>query len=332
MKQQRTVRSPAARSSHIVVRGRGPLRRFGHALSDAVPAALRRWFAGPRNVLRVSARASRVERRANRWRPTDVIAAPDLVLERRLTLPAAARSDLKPAIELLIKSQTPFQPADLVIGVEAQAGAAEGATAYNVLLLPRANLAKAMRQHGLRRTGTVTIDAAPGQRPLDLAPAFDPRQRWRALIWLLPAVLALAAGWASLVVEASRAAAVTADLSVRLDAELSALRATTGERDALAAASADADLVRRTIRAAVSVAGTLAAVRAALSDTTEIVKVEFRDGAFRLSTRSDNALGMTKALAESFADWSVTNDGAITRDPQTGWENAIVALSPKDAQ
>jgi hypothetical protein len=308
--------------SSMVIVDRGILAIAGELFRTAFPNAVRGWFLGPRNLLSLSATDTEFRRPRRRFRPTDVVVAEDMILRKVLTIPVKARSDLRAAIELLLRSQTPFETREILVGAQARRKE-EGLETFDVLIVPRLAVADALRRHRVRRIGRIGLDHPRGQA-IDLTPALSPMRRWTRLLWLLPLAIGFAAFYTSLAVQAEANALRSAEVETLLGRGLAALKSASVELDGLKSQSARSELVLDSLRSTPSTVATLSTVRSVLDPNTEVVRIELREGVYRLAVKAVDALREAKRLAEAMPGWSIALDGAITNDPVTGLESAMI--------
>ncbi len=298
-------------------------------LAALIPGQWREAIAGPVNQLKISPSGFAFEQPRRRLRPTDVLVSSSLVLAKRLIVPVGARKDLPHAIDLLIRSQTPFEARELLCHATADGPVADGALTHTIHLVPRLPIEEALESAGVPRIGVRRIAMEDGPTgAVEFVAAFRPIQRWLRLLWVIPPVMVVVALCSWTIVESGTRAQQVAILDGLIAQELSQLRAASDELDALRTQAADGAVVTQAIANSVSSYRLLADIRAAIAPSVEITKVEFRENAMRLLVKADNALLLARELGDALQDRRVTTDGAITVGG-SGAEAATIVVSER---
>lgn len=260
-------------------------------------------------------------------RRTRLLLGPELVLKKRLQLPFAAKGDLGPAVRLMVETETPFSPDEVLVHAERlqQAGNSEEA-AYLIRIVPRAAMFAATRAQGLRPADIVAIvDKDAPDRTDFWRSAFPGRSAWRWSV-ALPFLVAAAALTVMVVDELGT-----------LERQRSELGAATTDRLAQLSAAADRlEEYRQQITGGAEVSEALASsssaynllgeLRSALEPDTEVLRIEFAGRALSVSIRSADALATARHVATKL---SAQIDGAITADPGTGLEVATLKVAQR---
>lgn len=304
----------------IVVRRRSLVDDVLRWLSPGVLGQFAQWWRGPVASADIGA-GGLGEVTGARWlRPVDLKVAPEAMLTMRLAIPTAARHELPHAVALAIRQDTPFEPHELLVqAVEIERGA--GSESYLVHAVPKRLVDDAVRRVGHIRLGRIHV----GEGAPDLGGAMFPWRRARPWLALLPLTVMFgvaATGAHGLLADQDQKAAL---LEAQVATALAELRQLSGELDTIETETALANQIAAGIAATPAAFLMLERARGALPPATEVVQVELRAGELRLSLRSGDALADMARFTE--AGWSATIDGAITADPPSGREIAVLRLS-----
>jgi len=316
--------------SAIVIRRRSAAERLGALVRGAIPERARRYFTGPVNRLVVEVGRSRVEQAAGRFRPVEVLVDPGIVLKRRLHLPPDGRGELRHAVELLVRSMTPFEPQELLIHAAADADQPGTVISYTLHMLPRDIVVRALNAARLRASAVRSIRIAPGidTDRIDFASALTPSRRWRRWLAVLPLAVFLVAG---LWVCSDRLGDLQTE-EMRLEDQQSQLLAhvklLTGRIDQSSSAAKNAQTAAAALASSQSAFLLLRDLRAAQPADIDLQRLDVRDDGARLTVRTPDALKDVKAFAAALADRTVSIEGTIAADPASGLETAVILIGP----
>lgn len=247
------------------------------------------------------------------------------VLRRQLTLPAAARADLRQVLGYEMDRQTPFRVADVHYDVREDAAAADGRVTVELVAAPRARIDPLLQRLAALGVAVDAVDVAAGDGRLgvNLLPPpqrprhAHPRRRLNRILALAAvALLLLVMGlWLG-----NRRAALDS-----MQAQVEALR---GEAQQVAA-------LRQRLADSVGAAGFLARRRAqspSLVDVLDDVTRRLPDGTWleRLTVDEDGRIGLqgqspqATSLLEQMKGSPLIGEpsfqGVIQTDPRTGKE------------
>jgi general secretion pathway protein L len=231
------------------------------------------------------------------------------VLEKTVTLPIAAQSELKQALLFEMDRETPFSPDELYWQYTiAAVDRLRGQLSVRLLLIPKARLARLLS--ALARTGIVPrwaeiADAPAGWPQLPLGSESEQSQR-RQQRFLWPAAIACAVlAVAAILTPFARQWIELA----KLDREIAAAEATAGQAERLRREiddlSRSADLVKRDLVKAGRPLEVLATLTRLLPDDTFLTEMQLRQRKLTVSGRSAGAARLIGLLA---------TDGTL-RDP-----------------
>lgn len=313
----------------IVIADRSFLSEIMRAARSALSPALIELFRGPVETILIEQTPTGKRRRSRK--PIDVVVSPDIVLRRRIVVPAKARKDVAHAIDLFIRTETPFAPGDVLVhALEEPVRPSDQQVGYTVRLLPRATLLAGLETHGLRLRQVVRI-GLHGMPEVDFADAMFPRRRLTRWLPAIPVLLALVGLGLLGLGELSQRQSQLAGLETEMGETLGRIRAITAEMDAARQQLSGTAAVRQQLAAAPSAFLTLEAIRQALPNHAEVLRVDLRGAEIRLAIRSPNALGDAQQLAGKGVDWSSSIEGPITADPTSNLEIATILLRPQPA-
>lgn len=300
-------------------------------LAGAVPRSWVEWTIGPTVPLHIDVGGSVLGRSRSRWRPVDVLVAPALVLTRRLAIPSEARRELRSAISLLVRSETPFRPDEVLSrAVDVDGVQDTGSLNFTVLLVPRLQVDNALRAHGIDRSRVRTIlPAAQEDADIDLAASYQrPWHRHRRWSWSLPVLIIVGAiaTWVHAEVDVRRRESLA--IEVLITEQISKLKAVAAELDELRGQSEKVSAAAEAIAASVPSLEILAAVRDAQQSTTEILRIELRDRNIRLLVKTADALGEARLMGKALPGRAVAVDGTITTDSELNVETATIVIAP----
>jgi hypothetical protein len=299
-------------------------------LLGGLPPGAVRWLAGPTNVVVVNQTGHCAEGTFRRWRPTRIVVAADLVMRKRLVVPRGNGKDLRHIAELFIRSETPFALGDLFARVLTSSDGASDNPRYDLLITPTwpvDHALKALRVSRRRVTGVFLADS--GQL-LRLGPRKRPMERAVGLVAttlpLMIVVGVLLQVWAA---ELAVRQTALGQLEAATREEMGSLRQQLAERDALESLSSRLDVLRKATSSGAPARWLITALRGALPEVTEVVRVELRDGSLRLHVNTPDALGLARVVGQALPGWSARIDGSITIDPQ-GAETATLLVVQED--
>lgn len=317
--------------STIVVRHRSVLSDLWTAAVDAVPRRWRAAVAGPLNRIRIASDGAGFEEPHKPFRPVEISIASAFVLSRRLVIPRAGRQDVRYAVELLIKSETPFSPDELLIDV-AFAGAMPdgGGLAYDIRLVPRTKVTDALQSLRIRpsRVRRIAIASEPPSSRVDFAAVLAPSRRWVKWLPTIPVVILVVAFVALAQFELALRQRQASDLEERVSEALTALRSATEEVELLRSSVGRGQTAEEAFASSLPAFLTLSEIRAKLPDATRLNKIEMRDRSVRLSIVTTNALEDAKGFGDQLKGWTATIEGAIAVDQGNGMESAVILLQP----
>jgi len=305
----------------VIIRRRSLVDDALRWLAAGVPDRLLRLWRGPAASGEIGA-SGLVDLAGTGWlRPVNLSVLPEAMLPMRLVIPTEGRHELRHAVALAIRQDTPFE-SDEVVAQAVEVERRAGSETYLVHAVPRRLIADAVRKIGHRRLGRIVAGPVGGP---DLAEAMLPWRkmlRWRALLPVVVILGVAAVGAHDLLAEQDgRAEALEGEVA----AALAELRQLSGELDVIEAKAAAGNQIAAAITAAPPAFVQLEGVRRALPPTSEVVQVELRTGELLLSLRSLDSLGDMARFVE--AGWSASIEGAITADPASGREIAMLRLS-----
>ncbi len=293
----------------------------------ALPAAVRRLIRGAVDTVALADTSD-----GRRYRPlqrVDVLVPADMVLRRRIVVPAKARKEIGHAVELFIRTETPFSPEDVLAHAREEAARpADQQVAYAVRLLPRATLRQALatRKLHVRQVDRVVLD---GVADVDFAPALFPARRFLRWLPAIPIVVILTAvAWHGLGDLSQRQSRI-AELEDRVAATLVRVKALTGDIEAARQQASGTLAVLKLLSDTPSAVATLEAIRRSLPAGTEVLRLDLRGSEVRLAVRSPNALADAQALSVAPAPWAGSIEGPITADPGSSLEMATILLRPR---
>ena len=304
----------------ITVRERSPLLDSLRWLLGGAPAWLVRLLSGDATTLTIPGTGQ-----ARRGRPVKVLVGPELILSRRLRLPLAGKADLKSAIRLLIETETPFRPNELIVHAERLPAPRETTQAvYEIRLVPRQNLLAELAARGIRPAQITGIaDRSTPDRTDFSRSAFPLRaaMRWAFVVPLLIVVacVALLLGEAT-----QRREANLAHLAAAESARLEELRRASDELDDRRQALMGTAEVVEALSASASVFNLMTLVRAALPADVQVLRLDYSDRALQVPIRAADALAIAQGLGGTM---SAKIDGAITIDPGSGLEQATIRIA-----
>jgi len=254
-------------------------------------------------------------------RPINLTVAAEAMLPIRLVIPTEGRQELRHAVALAIRQDTPFDPGEVVAqAVEVERGA--GSETYLIQAVPKRLIYEAVRKVGHRRLERIIAGNAGGP---DLAAAMFPWRRAMRWLPLLPmAVILIVAGVGGydVLMEQDRRAGA---LEVQVTAALAELRRLSVDLDLVEAKAVAGTQIAKAIAAAPSAFLLLEQARRLLPPSSEVLQAELREGELLLSLRTPDALGDLGRFSK--AGWTAAIDGAITADPASGREIAVLRLS-----
>ncbi|OEO31854.1 hypothetical protein VW23_014350 [Devosia insulae DS-56] len=311
----------------IVIADRSFVSGAMRSMRSALPPALRRLFRGPVSTLALAETPAARQRRSRRQ--VDIVVHADTVLRRRIVVPLKARKEIAHAIDLFIRTETPFAPGDVLVHAsEDPARPSDQQVSYTVRLLPNAALLQGLKAHKLRpgQVAGILLDGVP---EIDFAPALFPARRLLRWLPLVPVVLTLAALGLLGLSELSQRQLQIAALESEIASTLTRVRAVTAEMDTARQQVSGTGAVLKLLNETPSAFLTLEAVRRLLPNETEVLRIDMRGAETRLAIRSPNALADAQRLGDEAANWSSSIEGPITADPSSSLELATILLRPQ---
>lgn len=308
----------------IVIADRSFLSVAMRSARSALPPRLNDLFRGPVETVVIAEPPSDRRGRSRQW--VDVVVNADSVLRRRIVVPAKARQEIAHAIDLFIRTETPFAPADVLVHAsEDVVRPSDQQVGYTVRLLPKAELLRGLSQHKLRpgQVARILLDGVPD---IDFATALFPARRFSRWLPLVPVALTFAALGVLAMNELSGRQLQLAELETEIASTLLRIRTVTAEMDAARQQVSGIGAVLRLLNETPSAFLTLEAIRRLLPNETEVVRVDMRGTETRLAIRSPNALADAQRLADAGANWSSSIEGPITADPSSNLEQATILL------
>lgn len=311
----------------VIVKRRVAVAEALRWLFAGIPERLVRLWRGPTASAEITANGLGKVTGASRLRPVSLTVAPDAMLPMRLVIPSEGRNELRHAVALAIRQDTPFEPDEVVaLAVEAERGA--GSETYLVHAVPKRLIADAVGKVGHLRLDRVSVASLHGP---DLATAMFPWRRarpWLAALPLAVILVVMGLGAHGVLAEQQRQAA---GLEIETAVALAQLRELSDELEGIEARATAGKQIAAKIGAAPVAFVLLDQARHLLSSSTEVAEVELRAGELRLSLRTADALADMALFVE--AGWSAAIEGAITADPMSGREIATLRLSlPTEAE
>lgn len=304
----------------ITIRERSPLLDGLRWVLGGAPAWLVRLLSGDVTTLSIPGTAQ-----TRLGGPVRVLVGPELILKRRLRLPLAGKADLKSAIRLLIETETPFRPEELIAHAERLPAPRETREAvYEIRLLPRETLLAELAARGIRsaRIAGIADQSAPDRT--DFAPSAFPVRaalRWAFVVPLLAVIAAVAV----LLAEAThRRETSLAGLAAAESDRLLELRRVSTELDDRRQALMGTAEVVAALSASASVLNLVSLVRVGLPADVQVLRLDYSDRALQVSVRATDALAVAQGLADTV---SAKIDGAITIDPGSGLEQATIRIA-----
>lgn len=313
----------------IVIADRSFLSETMRSVRSALPGALQRLIRGPITTIAIAEAPTGKRRRSGQQ--VDVVVSSDIVLRRRIIVPAKARKDVAHAIGLFIQTETPFAPGDVLVHAsEDMARPSDQQVAYTVRLLPRTALLHGLAAHNLRtrQVGRVLLDGVP---EVDFARALFPARRLLQWLPAVPVALTLAALALLGLSDLSQRQLRIAELESEIALTLGRVKALTGDMDAARQEVSGAAAVLKLLNETPSAFLTLEAIRKFLPNDAEVLRIDLRGAETRLAIRSPNALADAQRLADPGTQWSSSIEGPITTDPASNLDMATILLRPQNA-
>jgi general secretion pathway protein L len=247
------------------------------------------------------------------------------VLRRQLTLPAAARADLRQVLGYEMDRQTPFRVADVHYDVREDAAVADGRVTVELVAAPRARIDPLLQRLAALGVAVDAVDVAEGDGRLGVN-LLPPKQRPRHAHprRRLNRILALAAAVLLLLV-----------MGLWLGNRRAALESMQAQVDALRGEAQQVAALRQRLADSVGAAGFLARRRAqapSLVDVLDDVTRRLPDGTWleRLTVDEDGRIGLqgqspqATSLLEQMKGSPLIGEpsfqGVIQTDPRTGKE------------
>ena len=311
----------------LTIRSRSWSRKYGEALSQALPGSLRTLLQGKRATARLDLEAwPTIAKRG----PIDVIVPTDLLLRTRLSIPRSSRNDLPYAVNLFLGEKTPFAPTEVLVDAEEQdATAGDEQSEYIIRILPRVLLDRAMTRWGTRlgRIGKISVLEPSGEiTATDFESALFPNRRYSR--WGAAIPIAILLGGIGLYAAAdlnARQTQVTA-LETEVQSATATAKALANDLQAREKASSGNDAVLAAVGSVPSAFATLEAIRHVLPEQTHVTGVELQGAKARLAIRSANVLGDMQKIATANSTWQAAIEGAITASPQGDGEIGTIVL------
>ncbi len=303
----------------IVIADRSFVSETMRSVRSALPLTLKTLLRGP--VETVAVAQAPIGKRRRSFKQVDVIVGSDAVLRRRIVVPVQARKDVAHAIDLFIRTETPFAPGDVLAhALEEVARPSDQQVGFTVRLLPRATLLQGLAAHNLqpRQIAQIRLDGTPD---VDFAPALFPARRLTRWLPIVPVALTLAALGLLGLSELSQRQLVLTELETEIALTLGRVRAMTTEMDAARQQVSGTAAVLKLLEGAPSAFLSLEAIRRALPNETEVLRIDMRGAETRLAIRSPNALADAQRLAGAI-------EGPITADPASSFEMATILVRP----
>lgn len=304
-------------SNHIVIAGANLPSRLARMFMALIPPSWLKRMLGPTTTVVLTPEGGRVVADYNWLRPIHVLLSPDLVMRRRLALPAAMRADLAGSIDVMVETATPFTPAELLIyAEETNPGDGDDELIYSIHLTPRDRIEEALAAFGLPRwrvakvapLETTELHAGP-----DFAPALGSVGRIRRYALLLPfvavAIALFVLGQAHIGSLRSENTALELAISDREVAIRSSL-STLAERQDASAAQAAIDDASAEVP---SVFLLLEDIRASLPQQVLVSRLSIDGASLRLDVQAPEILQVVRHLADTMPDWTVSVEGPIAR-------------------
>lgn len=311
----------------IVIADRSLLSAALRSVRSALPLSLTKLLRGPIETVAIAQPPSGKRRRS--LKPVDVAVSSDIVLRRRIVVPAKARKDVAHAIDLFIRTETPFAPGDVLVhALEELARPSDQQVGYTVRLLPKTALLQGLKAHNLRprQIARIVLDGTP---EVDFAEALFPARRLLRWLPAVPVALTLTALGLLGLSELSQRQLRLAELESEIGLTLGRLRIVTTEMDTARQQVSGTAAVATLLDATPSAFLTLEAIRRTLPAETELLRIELRGAETRLAIRSPNALADAQRFAGEEPKWSSSIEGPITADPASGLELATILLRPR---
>jgi general secretion pathway protein L len=311
----------------IVIADRSFLSETIRSVQSALPAALQRLIRGPISTIAIAEAPADNRRRSGQ--PVDVIVSSDIVLRRRIVVPAKARKEVAHAIGLFIQTETPFAPNEVLVhALEDVARPSDLQLAYTVRLLPRTVLLQGLTAHRLRtgRVGRILLDGMPD---VDFAPALFPSRRLLRWLPAIPVALTLTALALLGLSDLSQRQLQITELESEIALTLGRVRVLTADIDAARQQQSGTGVVLKLLNETPSAFLTLESIRKFLPDGAEVLRIDLRGAETRLAIRSPNALADAQRLAGPETRWSSSIEGPITADPTSSLEMATILLRPR---
>lgn len=302
---------------HITIRERSPLLDGLRWLLGGAPVWLTRLLSGDVTTLSVPGTGL-----VERGRPVRVLVGPELILSRRLRLPLAGKADLKSAIRLLIETETPFRPEELIVHAERLPAPPETREAiYEIRLVPRQNLLAELTARRIRPAQIIGISDQGAPDRTDFSQSAFPQRAAMRWAFLVP-LLIVAACLTMLLVEATqRREAHLAHLATAETGRLEELRRVSDELDDRRLALMGTAEVVEALTASDSVFNLVSLVRVGLPADVQVLRLDYGERALQVSIRAADALAVAEGLGTAM---SAKIDGAITIDPGSGLEQATI--------
>jgi hypothetical protein len=314
--------------THPVVSGNTDFSRLWAVIRSVIPAPVRDFWVGPVDYVDIDLAGGRMARPLRLFRPVTLRLAPDLILESRMTLPPAARADVATAAEIMVRTQTPFAPGELLVHASlATATPVEQDLVYDVRLTPRSRIDEVLTNLKIRvgRVEKITPINAPD---VDFIGAFRSRRTWFYLSRILPVVGVIAAlACLGLVrVETLRAQRMAVDAALVSEvAAVTSLSAELSERERALGAQAAVGGLFQGLPSAFLL---LERFRSVLTPSITLSRIRLDDGQARLDVQAPDILAEIRTLSAAMPEYRATLDGSLGRTPDGRMEIGTVLLTP----
>lgn len=317
-------------AGNIAIEGQSLRSKFIAGIIQLFPASWREFYRGPATLVGIDIEGTRLVGNRRRFRPVTVLLDPALILTRRLALPASARADLASSVELMVLSETPFEPDELLIQItQLKLRPSADEIGYDVHFTPLDRVSSGLSSLGLPMwcvTRIVPSDAIEVEGNVNFAMAAGGANRLVRYGGILPGVILLGTllvlGQVHLSGLRAHATALDMAVSVRQDAVRSVATELVVRQDAASAQAA----IDQVSAESPSIFLLLEQLRANLPGAVSITRLAVDGGTVRLDVLAPDMLQLVRDLSAAMQNWVPSVDGSITRSPQGSLEMGTILL------
>jgi hypothetical protein len=298
-------------------------------MTEIVPRSLRKLFQGPLQRVAVDHTGATTVVPASWFRPAAVEVPPALIMRKHLSLPLSAKADLASSIQIMVLSETPFEPHEVLVdAVRRPVGAETDTLTYDINLLPKSYIESGLRQMGVPHWRVLSIrsrniEGTTSNRP-DFAAAFGPGRR----LFRAAAILSVCAMLGSTIVACnlhlSSVRAVNQAMADLVSRQQEVLRGLDSDLQAGEDAIAGKLALNDAFAPIPSTFLFLERLRQALPSGTAIQRIDISMPGARVNVKYTDILGLVRALEQDA--WSVRIEGPIARNGNDATETALLAF------